>query len=304
MLCCTAVDAAEQSAGSRGAARAGLLWVLGATVLWGLSSACLARLGGGAAAAPFAALGGALSLLGVAALRGAGIGRAVRERGQLYVLVGAIEALNLATYLASLSLGPLPLMVALHLCAPILLLLRAVLRRERRPDLRLAGEALLIGAAVAAVSLSLRREGGGDEVMVGAILALLSAAMVAVLIVLLARSADGQDPQVAGGLQLSVTALILAPVAITAGGLPPATALQLVAVGALLMGPGFALYWLGLRAVRPAVAGVAGLTEAPVAAVAAALAFGTSFPPMMLVACACVLAAVALAQLGDRVALS
>ncbi len=54
--------------------------------------------------------------------------------------------------------------------------------------------------------------------------------------------------------------------------------------GMLLMGPAFALYWRGLRTVRPTAAGVSGLSEAPIAAAIAAVIFGATFPPGMLLA--------------------
>lgn len=59
----------------------------------------------------------------------------MRRRPSLYAKLGALEAINLALYVGALQLGPLPVMVALHLMSPVILIgatLHVAADRHRR----------------------------------------------------------------------------------------------------------------------------------------------------------------------------
>ncbi len=275
----------------------GIGWVLAATLGWGTSSAVIAHLGGGPGAAAPVALGGAAALLGGALGLGRAPWRSLREGWRLYLLAGALEAFNLTTYVAALQLGSLPLVVSLHLSAPLWLMGAAIVRGHRRLSVGLVIEAALVGAACALVALSLSGEASPVRALLGAGLALASAVTVALLISVLARGSAGRDPLASGGFQLLVAGTLALPaMALSEPGGASTVALYALN-GMLLMGPAFALYWRGLRTVAPTPAGIAGLSEAPIAAAVAAIVFGATFPPAMVLAGGCVLAAIAMARL-------
>lgn len=278
-----------------------VLLLLAATCCWGASSAALAHEGSQlAAGAPAVAAGAAVMLCLVAVLRRRRPAEALRTRPCLYLGLGALEAINLALYVGALRIGPLPVMVALHLTSPVILIAVDVARR-RRPASRMVGvEIALVAGAVGLVAVAVPAGSSAGDVVAGSALALGSAVALAMLISQVAHAAEGQDPDVAAGLQLSVAAVLTAPLAIAAA--PAAeTVGWLVLVGVGLLGPGFALYWRALRAVDAPLAGVLGLNEAVIASLVGALAFSVDIGLATLGAATLVLAAVALElRGGDR----
>jgi drug/metabolite transporter (DMT)-like permease len=271
-----------------------VLVLLAATCCWGASSAALAHEGSHlAAGAPIVAAGGAVLLCAVAAVRGRRALDAVRARPALYVRLGGLEAVNLALYTGALRLGPLPVIVALHLTSPVILIAADVARGRRPASAGLWCEFALIAGAIALVALAVPAGSSAGHVLWGSLLALASAAALALLISQVAEAAGGQDPDVAAALQLSIAAVLTAPLAVVAAP-SAATARDLLLVGVVLLGPGFALYWRALRGLDAPLAGILGLNEALVASVVGALAFDAEIGWATLGAAALVLAAVAL----------
>ncbi|MCK9250853.1 MAG: EamA family transporter [Solirubrobacteraceae bacterium] len=271
-----------------------VLLLLAATVCWGASSAVLAHVEvARAGAAPLVAAGGGAALLALAVLRGRRPLRALRAGRGTFVVVAGLEAVNLGLYVASLQVGPLPLMVALHLTAPVILLGVDVARRRRPVTAVVALELGLVVAAVALVAVAAPDGTTSGDVLLGSLLALGSAAALAVLIVQVSRRSSGQDADVAAGLQLSLVALLTLPLLLT-GAPDPTDAGWLLLCGAGLLGPGFALYWRALRTMDAPLAGILGLNEAVVASVVGALAFGEAVGPATAAAGALILAAVVL----------
>ncbi len=242
------------------------------------------------------AAGGATVLCVVAVLRRREPVEALRMRPGLYTRLGALEAVNLALYVGALRVGPLPVMVALHLTSPVMLIAADVARR-RRPASPLVGcEIALIASAIMLVAVAVPEGSSPGNVVAGSALALGSAVALAALISQVAREAEGQDPDVAAGLQLSVAAVLTAPLAIAAA---PAgeTVGWLLLVGVGLLGPGFALYWRALRGLGAPLAGILGLNEAVVASLLGAIAFKAKLELATVGAAGLILAAVAL-ELG------
>ncbi|WP_156747643.1 hypothetical protein, partial [Nocardia sp. 852002-51244_SCH5132740] len=111
-----------------------LVLMVAVTCLWGTSSALLATLAAPTTAG-LVALGGAVPLLIWARLRGQHPWATLTAHPALYFRLGGLEAANLALYVAALRMGPLPVVVALHLTAPVLIIAAALVRGRRAPTL-------------------------------------------------------------------------------------------------------------------------------------------------------------------------
>jgi drug/metabolite transporter (DMT)-like permease len=276
--------------------RSALLLLL-ATSCWGASTAVLAHVGGRfASGAALLAAGGALSLLGLSKARGKPVWAVFRQHWRYFSMLGVLEALNLGLYAGALHLGPLPAMVGLHLTSPILIVIWAALTRQRAVTGALLVELALVIAAVILVALGPSQHHSTVSVVAGAGLALGSAIALAVLISWVASTATAFDPDVAATLQLSIAALLTLPLVLVAP--PTETRLwRLGLAGALLLAPGFALYWRALRRLGAEAAGIIGLNEAVVASLLGVVVFKSHFALVTLVAAGLVFAAVAI-ELG------
>lgn len=253
--------------------RRGTALLLAATTCWGAASAALANMdilhAGGA---PFVAAGGAVLLCAIAIVRHGNLLQTFNERPAHYVQLGFLGALNLGMYIAALQLGPLPIVVALHLTAPVLLIGYEVKNGQRGFTATHVLELALLLGATLLVALSVAPGAEGSSVLLGSALALGSAVSVAMLITTVVNSAQEQEPDVSAGLQLCVTAVFTLPLAFIA---PPSSSdiLWLLLIGIALLGPGFALYWRALRVIDAPLAGILGLNEAIIALIFGALIF-------------------------------
>ncbi|WP_280363054.1 DMT family transporter [Nocardia wallacei] len=246
-----------------------LALMVAVTCLWGTSSALLAVLAAPATAG-LVALGGAVTLLLLAWSRGERPWETLRAQPTLYVRLGALETANLALYVAALRIGPLPVVVALHLTAPVLIITTALVRGRRAPTVPVLLELMLVAVAIWLVTGSRPEAAADGTAVAGCLLALGSAACVAALVSLIAREAGPGNTITPAGLQLLLAGVASSPLLAVE---PPSarTAAALAAVGALLLGPGFALYWQALRWLDAATASIVGLNEAVVAALVGAL---------------------------------
>lgn len=244
--------------------------MLAATLVWGASSAALAAVEGALTSSALVAAGGGATLLLIAGVRRQDPLRILRESPGLYMRLGALEAANLILFVAALKCGPLPVVVALHLIAPLLLLAADIVRGLRRLTSLVAIEFLLVGAAVAVAVPGSSSEIRTDRALLGCILAVGSAVCVAMLVSLIARESAQRPTIASAGWQL-VVAGILGAALIFTDPPDPRTAGALVLVGALLLAPGFVLYWRGLRGLDATKASIIGLNEAVFAAVVSAI---------------------------------
>ncbi|WP_280506454.1 DMT family transporter [Nocardia farcinica] len=267
--------------------------LIAATTLWGASSAWIATITAPSAgsAAPVAA-GGALSILAFCLVRGERPWRVFAADRRLFLLLGLLEMANLVLYVAALRLGPLPVVVALHLTSPVLIIVTHVLTGRRRFGLAVAVELLLVATAIMLVATDRADSNDTGSVAAGCVLAVASAACVAGLVTLVARHSAGRSTAASAGLQLLMAAGFCVPPMVVS---PPAAAAaaELTAVGAILLGPGFACYWWALETADATTAGIIGLNEAVAAASVGALLTGTSLTVTTLFAGALVLMAVA-----------
>jgi drug/metabolite transporter (DMT)-like permease len=218
----------------------------------------------------------------------------LRERPRAFLGLGVLEGINLVLYLAALKSGPLPVVVALHLCAPIILIAVDVLARRRRMTRSVVLQLVCITSAILLVAWRRSEQSTAWSTLLGCALAISSAVCVAVLITLVAREAGPtSDPLSAASLQLLMGAALSSPLLLVE--LPqPTVSAALAAIGAFLLAPGFVLFWLAMRRLAPTVAGILGLNEVVVAA-AVGLAIGDAdITWVTLLAGLLVLAAVAL----------
>ncbi|MGY2008106.1 DMT family transporter [Nocardia gipuzkoensis] len=257
----------RQSAGGRASSVALLV---AATSLWGLFSAGLALLGSDRAG-PLVAMSAAIPLLMVAAATGRQPGRELRSHPRIYIQLGLLEAVNISLYVAALAIGPVPVVVALHLASPIMLLVLAVVTGKRAMNVRIVVELLLLASAIVLVSARPGTEIGSGSALIGCGLALGSAAAVTALIVLVARESQDRDPTVSAGLQLAVAGVLTAPFLLTTTTWDWGRTLAELGLGAALLGPGFALYWRAMRRLSPPIAGALGVNEAVVASIVVAV---------------------------------
>src|SRR5262249_50095904 len=102
--------------------------------------------------APIVAAAGGITLFVLATLTNNRLWDDFRTRPWFFVCLGVLEGLNLILYLFALTSGPLPVVVSLHLCTPILLVLAAVIRRGRPITPTLGLELALIAGAILLVS--------------------------------------------------------------------------------------------------------------------------------------------------------
>jgi drug/metabolite transporter (DMT)-like permease len=280
----------------------GLLIV--ATTLWGASSALLAELGKpDGTAAPLLAAGGAAALA-IAAFAGPArrqisqIASNPRVCGSL-VLIGLIEAINLGLYAAALTLGPVPVVVALHLTSPVLLVGLAVIRGHRRPDRLVALQGLLMVSGIALLAVQPAERPGSAPILAG-VLAIGSAVAVAALIKAVTKLAPAVNPDGAAAVQLTIAAAATAPVVLVASPPDQHDAVLLMAAGALFLGPGFAIYWRALRGLSATTASIVGLNEAVAATILGYILFAEQIALMAVISSCLVLAAIVLEVIHGR----
>ncbi|WP_156371155.1 DMT family transporter [Nocardia arizonensis] len=267
--------------------------MVAATSLWGVSSALMSAISAPSlgAAAPVAA-GGALVILAVCVLRGDHPWRTLAADRWLYLGLGILEMTNLMLYVAALRLGPLPVVVALHLTAPMLIIVAEVLTGRRGFNISTVIELVLVSTAILLVTAEQSDLGDAAAIGAGCALAVASAACVAGLVTLVARHAAGRPTMASAGLQLLIAAGFCLPMMVSK---PPSysATIHLIAVGAFALGPGFALYWWALKTLDATTAGIIGLNEAVAASVVGALLTSTRITPTTLLAGGLVLTAVA-----------
>ncbi len=270
-----------------------VMTLIAATTLWGFFSAGLALLGS-SRVGPTVAIGAAVPLLLLAVAGGRNPLQDLRAHPKTFLVLGFLEAVNITLYAAALAIGPVPVVVALHLTAPIILLAGALLTRQRELDVRAVTEIALVITAVVLVSMRPGATVSTAKAIVGCALALGSALAVAALITLVARaSAHRGDPTASAGLQLGMAGLLTMPYLLVDTAAPGQLLIEF-ALGALLLGPGFALYWRAMRHTDAATAGVVGLNEAVVAWTVIAVLDHTSMSIWLLAAGGLILIAIIL----------
>jgi drug/metabolite transporter (DMT)-like permease len=269
-----------------------------ATSFWGAAHAGISRVGAAGTAGALVTAGGAVALLVFAVARGSDPWLEFRGAPRVFVCLGVLEALNMVCFVAALRIGPLPVVVALHLTAPVLMIITQIARRRRAVTITVAVELAAVAVAIWLVARRHPADSALAPTLIGCILAVGSAACVAGLITIVARESVGRPSASAAGLQLAAAAVLGTPLlglaAFTGTGPSAGQSVALTLIGALLLGPGFAIYWLALRELDAVTAGLLGLNEAVMATVIGAVVVGTDITIETLMAATLVLGAVGL----------
>jgi drug/metabolite transporter (DMT)-like permease len=303
MLTLTSTRTGDLTRGLRARRLAGrpLALMIVATSLWGAAAACMAAVGAAGWSATPVAAGGAAPLLVFSAMRGHAPLREFRSTPRVFLAVGALEVLNLVCYVAALRIGPLPIVVALHLTGPVLMILGQIVRGRRAFTRATAAELAAVALALWLIAGHAPAGITSGSALAGCLLALASAVCVAALITVVVRESAGRAGECAAGLQLLTAAVLGAPLLatsmVTGSGPTAGQVIALAVIGALLLGPGFACYWLAAHGLGKVTTGLVGLNEALVASLVGALVLGAAVTAADLVAGALVLGAAAL-ELG------
>lgn len=249
-----------------------------ATTLWGASSVILGKLSAAhGAGAPLLAAGGAVTVL-IVVLAGPARSQlrritSVPRYPSSLLVIGLLEAVNLGLYAAALTLGPVTVVVALHLMSPLLLLTLAVIRGRRRLDSVVLLQVLLVSSGIILFGMQ-PAEQPGSKPLVASVLAVGSAMAVTALISAAAKLAPTTNPDVAAAAQLTIAALATTPMILVAAPPDQMDAMVLLGAGAFLLGPAFAIYWRSLRGLNAATAGLLGLNEVVTVTLFSATLFG------------------------------
>src|SRR5262245_662744 len=128
--------------------------MLGAAGLWGVVGGQVAGLStNGVAAASMIELSTGIALTALAWVRGQSPASVVRALRWRLLVLGVIEAVNVAAYYLALQLAPVGPVMALHLSAPILLSVLAVVRGRRRLTPATAMSLVLTAAAIVTIGV-------------------------------------------------------------------------------------------------------------------------------------------------------
>ncbi|WP_405165320.1 DMT family transporter [Nocardia sp. NBC_01499] len=283
--------------------RSGLVYLVGAGMLWGTGGLLGTLLGRASGLSPVAvatcrlAVGGLLLVALLTATRRPWPRNLVawRRIGAVAVLAATFQACYFGAVAASsvsvatlITIGASPVMVAL---LEQLTGRRAVDRRRAATiGLALAGLALLVGVPSGDL--------GAAGLLAGAALAISAAGAFATVTVISARPIPGLDPMTTTGLGFTGGAILLAPLALTTGitfDPNPGTLALLAALGLVPTAVAYTLYFRGLPDTGPGTAAVLALLEPLTGAILAAIVLGERLTPWGMIGAALLTAALVLA---------
>ncbi|WP_280466028.1 DMT family transporter [Nocardia brasiliensis] len=272
------------------AGRSGLVYLVGAGMLWGTGGLLGTLLGRATGLSPVAVaacrlvVGGLLLVALLAATR-----RPWPRNPQAWRRIGAVAVLAAAfqaCYFGAVAASSVSIATLLTIgTSPVVVALLEQLTGRRRLDRRRAGTiclaltglALLIGVPSDDVDV------GG--LLAGAALAVAAAAAFSTVTVINTRPVPGLDAMTTTGLGFTAGALLLAPVAVTTGLTfhPSVASFALVlTLGLLPTAIAYTLYFQGLPAAGSGTAAVLALLEPLTGAVLAALLLGERLTPTAL----------------------
>ena len=251
--------------------------MLGAAALWGVTGGTVAGLDvGGAAAASAVELITGVALTGLAAAAGYRPRAVIAALGgRRLALLGAVEAVNVLRYYVALQLAPVGPVMAVHLVAPVLLTVTALLRGRRRLTPVRALSLAMVCAALVVIGAWPADRQAYPYAVAGLALSLASAVCLAMFVTIVSRSANAAPPVAAAGLQMFVSGLLLAP-ALPQFRAYPGDLLILTFLGLVAFAPACWLYWYAMRRLTPIVASTILLTEPLFGPPAAALLYAAT----------------------------
>jgi drug/metabolite transporter (DMT)-like permease len=235
--------------------------IIVATALWGTSGGAISGVrANGFAIAAVVELTTGIFLTVLARARGYGLHTVARDMGRYLPALAVIEAANVALYYVALQKAAVGPVIALHLTAPVILLLVDMFRGKRKLSVLNAGAVLLICLAVAAIAVTDSAGKPGNGVPEGLVLSLASAVCIALFVSLVHRVTSQSPTAPAAGLQMLCSGLLLSP-ALVSLQLPALDVLRLILIAVLLFLPACWLYWWALRTLSAITVGTIQLAE-------------------------------------------
>ncbi|MFB8275047.1 EamA family transporter [Nocardia colli] len=288
--------------------RSGLVYLVGAGMLWGTGGLLGTLLGRATGLSPIAvatcrlAVGGLLLVALLAATRRPWPRNLVawRRIGAVAVLAATFQACYFGAVAASsvsvatlITIGASPVVVAL---LEQFTGRRAVDRRRAATiGLALSGLALLIGVPSDDV--------GSTGLLAGAALAVAAAAAFATVTVISSQPVEGLDPMTTTGLGFTGGAALLTPLAVTTGITftpTPGSLALLAALGLVPTAIAYTLYFRGLPDAGPGTAAILALLEPLTGALLAAIVLGERLTPLGLLGAALLTVALILTSNQSR----
>jgi drug/metabolite transporter (DMT)-like permease len=209
------------------------------------------------------------------------------------LLIGAAGAVVSFTFFASLGMAPPAIASALHLCAPVLLVVLGLGRRRRRLDM---ATLLVLGLLLAGSASGVAGGGLGTvtpHVLLGIGLALVSAAAIAFRATLINRHGCGAGAAFNSGVATMVCAVPFVPFLFT----NPPSLHELVVLSVVTLTcyvPAGLMAWWAAPKLDPTLTTAIGLNEALVTASLAWVVLGAHLSPLQLAGGVAILAAVVL----------
>ncbi|GAA5077372.1 DMT family transporter [Nocardia iowensis] len=270
------------------AGRSGLVYLVGAGMLWGTGGLLGTLLGRATGLSPVAvatcrlAVGGLLLVALLAATR-----RPLPRNPLAWRRIGAVAALAAifqASYFGAVAASSVSVATLITIgMSPVVVALLEQVTGRRALDRRRAGT---IGLALAGLALLVgvpSGDVGTTGLLVGAALAALSASAFATLTVIGSRPVTGLDPMTTTALGFTGGALLLAPLALTTGITfqPNAVSIALLlTLGLIPTAIAYTLYFHGLSDTAAGTAAVLALLEPLTGAVLAAFVLGERLTPL------------------------
>lgn len=288
--------------------RSGLVYLVGAGMLWGTGGLLGTLLGRATGLSPIAvatcrlAVGGLLLVALLAATRRPWPRNLVawRRIGAVAVLAATFQACYFGAVAASsvsvatlITIGASPVVVAL---LEQFTGRRSVDRRRAATiGLALSGLALLVGVPSDDV--------GSTGLLAGAALAVTAAAAFATVTVISSQPVEGLDPMTTTGLGFTGGAALLAPLALATGitfAPTPGSLALLAALGLVPTAIAYTLYFRGLPDAGPGTAAILALLEPLTGALLAAIVLGERLTPLGLLGAALLTVALILTSNQSR----
>ncbi|KIA59795.1 DMT family transporter [Nocardia vulneris] len=272
------------------AGRSGLVYLVGAGMLWGTGGLLGTLLGRATGLSPVAvatcrlAVGGLLLVALLAATR-----RPWPRNPQAWRRIGAVAVLAAAfqaCYFGAVAASSVSVATLLTIgTSPVVVALLEQLTGRRRLDRRRAGTICLALTGLALLIGVPSDDVDATGLLAGATLAVAAATAFSTVTVINTRPVPGLDAMTTTGLGFTAGALLLAPVAVTTGLTfhPSVAGLALVlTLGLVPTAIAYTLYFRGLPAAGSGTAAVLALLEPLTGAVLAALLLGERLTPSAL----------------------
>lgn len=209
------------------------------------------------------------------------------------VWLGFLIALQVGLYLAALELtDDGAMVVALHLCAPIIYMAADLAMRRRRAQMR---DGVIAGLVVIGLALATGASLNLDS-LIAMTLSLLSAGVIALMWLYMARVPYGANrTAVMGWAVLALAAMFCwAPLIDGTSGMGVAGWGWAALVGALVVAPAGAFEWFGVAGAGPMLTSLAALIQLPATALLLWVVRGDPLGPAQVIAALAIGAAVAL----------